>query len=124
MESFRSLSRKVSGARVTLRCVDKDGLLREISSAISAIEGCSIVGYAGESSAKSEFLMTYTIVLETSKLSESEFDGSQSGAEAAVMDVDARLHALFKALRAHDRVLDARLFCKLESRLGDVFGGA
>ena len=123
-ESFRSLSRKVSGARVTLRCVDKDGLLREISSAISAIEGCSIVGYAGESSAKSEFLMTYTIVLETSKLSEAEFDGSQSGAEAAVMDVDARLHTLFKALRAHDRVLDARLFCKLESRLGDVFGGA
>jgi hypothetical protein len=41
-----------------------------------------------------------------------------------VMDVDARLHALFKALRAHDRVLDARLFCKLDSRLGDVFGGA
>jgi hypothetical protein len=123
-ESFRSLSRAVSGARVTLRCVDKDGLLREISSAISAIEGCSIVGYAGESVAKNEFLMTYTIVLETSKLSETEFDGSQSGAEAAVMDVDARLHALFKALRAHDRVLDARLFCKLDSRLGDVFGGA
>jgi GTP pyrophosphokinase len=123
-ESFRSLSRKVSGARVTLRCVDKDGLLREISSAISAIEGCSIVGYAGESVAKNEFLMTYTIVLETSKLSETEFDGSQSDAEAAVMDVDARLHALFKALRAHDRVLDARLFCKLESGLGDVFGGA
>jgi hypothetical protein len=123
-ESFRSLSRAVSGARVTLRCVDKDGLLREISSAISAIEGCSIVGYAGESVGKNEFLMTYTIVLETSKLSEAEFDGSQSGAEAAVMDVDARLHALFKALRAHDRVLDARLFCKLDSRLGDVFGGA
>jgi hypothetical protein len=109
---------------VTLRCVDKDGLLREISSAISAIEGCSIVGYAGESVGKNEFLMTYTIVLETSKLSEAEFDGSQSGAEAAVMDVDARLHALFKALRAHDRVLDARLFCKLDSRVGDVFGGA
>jgi hypothetical protein len=123
-ESFRSLSRAVSGARVTLRCVDKDGLLREISSAISAIEGCSIVGYAGESVGKNEFLMTYTIVLETSKLSEAEFDGSQSGAEAAVMDVDARLHALFKALRAHDRVLDARLFCKLDSRVGDVFGGA
>ena len=123
-ESFRSLSRVVSGARVTLRCVDKDGLLREISSAISAIEGCSIVGYAGESVGKNEFLMTYTIVLETSKLSEAEFDGSQSGAEAAVMDVDARLHALFKALRAHDRVLDARLFCKLDSRVGDVFGGA
>jgi hypothetical protein len=123
-ESFRSLSRAVSGARVTLRCVDKDGLLREISSAISNIEGCSIVGYAGESVGKNEFLMTYTIVLETSKLSETEFDGSQSGAEAAVMDVDARLHALFKALRAHDRVLDARLFCKLDSRVGDVFGGA
>jgi hypothetical protein len=27
-------------------------------------------------------------------------------------------------LRAHDRVLDARLFCKLDSRQGDVFGGA
>ena len=40
------------------------------------------------------------------------------------MDVDARLHALFEALRAHDRVLDARLFCKLESGSGDVFGGA
>ena len=124
--SFASLSRAVSGARVTLRCVDKDGLLRDISSAISAVEGCSIVGYAGESSAKREFLMTYTIVLETPELSEAEFDGgfSQSGAEAAVMDVDARLHALFEALRAHDRVLDARLFCKLESGSGDVFGGA
>ena len=121
--SYASLSRAVSGARVTLRCVDKDGLLREISSTISAIEGCSIVGYAGESSAKREFLMTYTIVLETPELSEAEFDGSQSGAEAAVMDVDARLRALFEALRAHDRVLDARLFCKLESSSGDVFGG-
>jgi (p)ppGpp synthase/HD superfamily hydrolase len=124
-DAFRSLSRAVSGARVMLRCVDKDGLLREISSAISAVEGCSIVGYAGESvAAKREFLMTYTIVLETPELSEAAFDGSQSGAEAAVMDVDARLHALFKALRAHDRVLDARLFCKLDSSLGDVFGGA
>jgi len=124
-DAFRSLSRAVSGARVMLRCVDKDGLLRDISSAISAVEGCSIVGYAGESvAAKREFLMTYTIVLETPELSEAAFDGSQSGAEAAVMDVDARLHALFKALRAHDRVLDARLFCKLDSSLGDVFGGA
>ena len=119
------MSRAVSGARVMLRCVDKDGLLRDISSAISAVEGCSIVGYAGESvAAKREFLMTYTIVLETPELSEAAFGGSQSGAEAAVMDVDARLHALFKALRAHDRVLDARLFCKLDSSLGDVFGGA
>ena len=70
-DAFRSLSRAVSGARVMLRCVDKDGLLREISSAISAVEGCSIVGYAGESvAAKREFLMTYTIVLETPELSE------------------------------------------------------
>ena len=38
-DAFRSLSRAVSGARVMLRCVDKDGLLREISSAISAVEG-------------------------------------------------------------------------------------
>ena len=64
--------------------------------------------------AKREFLMTYTIVLETPELSEAAFDGSQSGAEAAVMDVDARLHALFKALLRADRVLDA-IICSASS---------
>ena len=118
--------RRFSGARVSLRCVDKDGLLREISSVLSAIEGCSIVGYAGESSGQGEFLMTYTIVLDTPK--KTDFVGSrdQASAELTVMDIDARLRALFKALSAHDRVLDVRLFCKCESSRGsgDPFTGA
>jgi hypothetical protein len=35
-------------------------------------------------------------------------------AQSTVLDFDARLGSLFKALLLHDRVLDARVFCVWE----------
>tara|TARA_B110000977_G_scaffold198615_1_gene283863 strand:- start:281 stop:3196 length:2916 start_codon:yes stop_codon:yes gene_type:complete len=127
--------RKLSEARISLRCEDKDGLLREISSVLSATDGCSIVGYAGESVGKGEFLMTYTIVLDArgdagSLVSKNEKqDGagdsnkhlSLQAAESTVMDFDTRLSSLFSALQSHDRVIDARVFCKREQGVNHPF---
>jgi hypothetical protein len=127
--------RELSEARISLRCEDKDGLLREISSVLSATDGCSIVGYAGESVGKGEFLMTYTIVLDArgdagSLVSKNEKqDGagdsnkhlSLQAAESTVMDFDTRLSSLFSALQSHDRVIDARVFCKREQGVNHPF---
>ena len=127
--------RRFGETKIALTCSDQDGLLRGISSLISGCDGCSIVGYGGESvvGSSKEFLMTYTIVLvprggaaarndRSSLETADDGDGKKKEnatptlqrAQSTVLDFDARLGSLFKALLLHDRVLDARVFCVWE----------
>lgn len=124
---------KYSTATVSLLCEDKDGLLAEISDVITRVGECGIVNYSGKSAKRRpgdthtglirEFQMIYEIELDrggdvlmdvsVDEDDDADSDAATRAAEERVVELDARLDLLLRALKRHESVISAQLFCGL-----------